>query len=251
MRLFNVRDIYQFAPLAWLADYLIPANGLACLYSPTNMGKSFVALDLAHSVATGQDWLGRRVQQGPVVYVAAGEGVFGLRGRVQGWARVHNVRLEDYPLYYLTEAVPLHISASVHKFLDLIEDVSPTLVIFDTLARCFAGGDENAVQDMGKVIGACDEIRSRTGAAVLLVHHTGRPDEQGQVHERGSSALKSAVDTMIEVALPPGYREADQTRERFLRCRKQKDAEWFLPIRFELEKVTRLGRTISLVPRLC
>lgn len=249
MHILSVRDIYQFPPITWLAQSTIPANGLALLYGPTNIGKSFVALDLACSVASGLHWLGRRVAEGPVIYVAAGEGVPGLRARLKdGWAEARGVDLRDVPIHFLAEAVQLHVSRSSHAFLKLIADYEPSLVVFDTLARCFVGGNENGVEDMGKVIGACDEIRSRTGAAVLLVHHTGRPNDEGRVHERGSTALPSAVDTSMEVGVPQGWDVEAVPRQRVLRCRKQKDAEFFYPITFTLAEMRKYGRVLSLVP---
>ena len=30
--------------------------------------------------------------------------------------------------------------------------IAPTLIVFDTLARCFVGGDENTSKDMGQAI---------------------------------------------------------------------------------------------------
>ena len=47
----------------------------------------------------------------------------------------------------------------------------PKLIIFDTLARCMVGGDENSPLDMGRAVAAADRVRVETGAAVLLVHH--------------------------------------------------------------------------------
>lgn len=251
MRILSVRDIYQFPPVTWLAQHVLPTNGLGLIYGPTNVGKSFVALDLACSVASGLRWLGKRVLEGPVVYVAAGEGVPGLRARLKdGWSVARQVDLRDLPIHFVPEAVQLHVSRSAHAFMDLIADYEPSLVVFDTLARCFVGGNENGVEDMGKVIGACDEIRSRTGAAVLLVHHTGRPNDEGRVHERGSTALPSAVDTSMEVCLAPDLAVDSVPRRRVLRCRKQKDAEFFFPIEFELREVRKFGRVMSLVPHM-
>ena len=48
----------------------------------------------------------------------------------------------------------------------------------DTLARCMAGGDESKTADMSRVVEACDLIRVKTGAALLIIHHTGKVEEQ-------------------------------------------------------------------------
>lgn len=246
-RVLSVDDLRTFPPPTWLAANIIPDGALGVLYGPPNIGKSFVALDLAHAVGTGIRWAGRRVHQGRVIYVAAGEGVPGLRQRCDAWELERGVSIED--VGYITDAIQLHQSASVDKFMRNVRTFAPALVVFDTLARCFVGGNENAVEDMGKVVSACDEIRAH-GAAVLLVHHTGNPDEEGQLRHRprGSSGLRASVDVEIEVCLPDGAKELNDTDERVLRCRKQKDAEWFPPIQCTLKRVRRGGRTLSLVP---
>ena len=60
----------------WLAR-----GAVSMLYGPSNTGKSFLALDIAHHVAKGAPWGGRRVRQGNVLYVAA-EGGSGFNNRV-------------------------------------------------------------------------------------------------------------------------------------------------------------------------
>lgn len=237
-RLLTAEQIKAFPPPTWLAHNLIPDNSLAVLYGPPGVGKSFVAMDLAQSVGTGLRWMGRRTRQGAAVYVAAGEGVSGLGARIQGWEGQRGVAVED--VHYMTEAIQLHQSASVNKFLHTIKPLAPRLVVIDTLARCFVGGDENSVQDMGQAVSAADEIREITGAAVVFVHHTGRADEDGQVHERGSTALKSAVDTMIEMKGD----EDGPTRE--LWCRKQKDSAKFFPITVHKHEIRRGGKVLSI-----
>jgi hypothetical protein len=58
------------------------------------------------------------------------------------------------------------------------------------------GGDENSARDMGLFIAACNAIQRSTGAAVLVVHHTGK----NRSTERGSSALRGGADSMIELS---------------------------------------------------
>jgi RecA-family ATPase len=42
-----------------------------------------------------------------------------------------------------------------------------------------AGGNENAPDDMGALVRNIDRLRAETGAAVLLVHHTGKDTSRG------------------------------------------------------------------------
>lgn len=65
---------------------LVPNPGLTILYGQPKVGKSFVAFDMAMHVAMGRDYCGRRVMQGPVIYIAA-EGEHGFRARVAAFRR--------------------------------------------------------------------------------------------------------------------------------------------------------------------
>jgi hypothetical protein len=60
--------------------WLAPAS-LAVLYGPANVGKTFLALDIAHHVAQGRPWAGCRVNPAPVLHVTL-EGGAGFERRV-------------------------------------------------------------------------------------------------------------------------------------------------------------------------
>jgi hypothetical protein len=85
------------------------------------------------------------------------------------------------------------------------------------------GGDENSAADMGALNDAVTALIEATGAAVLLIHHSGKDANKGA---RGSSALLGAVDTEIEVS-------GGQ-----LRATKQRDMAPGEPIGFKLQPVT-------------
>ena len=86
-----------------------------------------------------------------------------------------------------------------------------------------AGGDENSTRDMGALIAGADKIRNALKCAVLLVHHTTKSGEL----ERGSSALRGAVDTLLSI------KRNDQGTIT-LKWEKHKDAPEFRPIELEL-----------------
>ena len=69
------------------------AGQISMIVGPSNVGKSFLALDIAHHTALGKSWHGRRVNGGEVLYIAA-EGGTGLRNRVEA-VRKHNPALAE------------------------------------------------------------------------------------------------------------------------------------------------------------
>ncbi len=230
-KLYSVKELPKLCDPAWLIKGLFRIGAFVVLYGQSGVGKSFVALAWALSIAMGGRWHGRLVKKGAVVYVAA-EGGRSIRKRVAAWLKRHN--LKDLPgAFFLLEDVqvrqPEHMDLLKHRIAEL--GLEPALIIVDTLARCFVGGDENLAGDMGEFVWAIADLQQATGAAVMLVHHTPRK-EPG--HERGSGALRGAADTMICV---------QKSKDGLVTVSnsKQKDDEEFEEFSLRLRKVV-LGR---------
>lgn len=229
LRLYSTAELMKLPPPTWLVDAHIPYGGVVCMYGPPGEGKSFVAIDLALSVAAGLPWQGRRTQPGEVVYIAA-EGGFGIPQRIRAWAQVHGLSMHRLTIAWLLESVLVN-DTSTDTMDRLIEriyeaDLNPSLIIVDTLARCFVG-DENLQQDMGSFIAGVDRMRNEFHATVLIVHHTNVKGER----ERGNTALRGAADTMIRIG-----RDA-ATGDIAVVCDKQKDAEHFEALELTLQVV--------------
>lgn len=173
----------------------LSATGLSMLFGPSNAGKTFVALDIAMHVAAGEPWRGCKVAGGPVFYIAA-EGGSGVLNRLAAFKREHP-QMATAPFHLLPVGVDLHGRDDTEVIADLLRELSPVLVVVDTLARSIGDGDENTAKDAAMFIKNCDIIREATGAHVMVVHHTGKDEERGA---RGSSALRAAVDTEILVS---------------------------------------------------
>jgi hypothetical protein len=54
--LWTIHDLRNRPPLHWLVYKVIPMNAQALLFGPPWTGKTFDAMDLAMSVATGAPW---------------------------------------------------------------------------------------------------------------------------------------------------------------------------------------------------
>lgn len=175
-----------------VADGLLYRPSVAAIYGPPGSYKTFMALNLACSVATGTDWLGHITKPGRVLYVAA-EGVGGIGARVAAWCEYHG-RDDLDQLSWLPMATNLNNPETVEALVDIAVDFD--VVIFDTLARCSVGSEENSAKDMGMIVAALDRIKDACGGLVLLVHHTGKDTTRGA---RGSNALLGALDTELLV----------------------------------------------------
>lgn len=226
-RLLDMAAVRALEPPEPLVDGWLNRDTLAMLYGPSGVGKSFVALDLALSVATGTPWHGVLVEEGPVVYVAA-EGVSGMGRRIDAWCEHHGAYdpHRHHPIWWYPEAVNVGDPSLAATLGDVARDAGAVLVVVDTLARCTLGVEENSAKDIGMVIDNLDRIRRTSRACVLAVHHTGVAD---QSRGRGSSALKGAMDTELRL-------RGDDTCVK-LENPKQKDGPEMLPLHLVLQPV--------------
>ena len=215
----------------YLIKQWLPFEGTGVLVGPSNTGKTFIALDMAMSIAAGTDWHGHKVRQGAALYLAT-EGSFSFKNRMAA--------LKDDR--GLTDNVPLIARADMVNLLDqeadlaelaaladeIIEQHGPLrLIVVDTLARAMAGGNENAPDDMGKLLNNVEALRQGTDAFVLLIHHTGKDETKGA---RGHSSLKGAADTILLLS-----KRDDDLLE--LKSDKQRDMAPPRPKAFRLETV--------------
>lgn len=182
--------------LSQLVRGWLTRGGFSVAYGPSNCGKTFLLADLGMHVATGQDWLGNKVQQGAVVYVAA-EGGGGIRNRIAAMLKTRPEVDEAVPFYLLPTAINLMSEGDTVSLSELLPDTEVSLIVIDTMARALGHGDENAAKDVGIFVQNVDALRERTGAHVCVVHHSGKDADRGA---RGSSALRAAVDTEIAVS---------------------------------------------------
>lgn len=229
-RLLSLSDLSILPTPDWLIDNYLPQYGFSVLYGQSGSYKSFISLDMALHIANGMEWCGKHTQKRGIVYIA-GEGGFGMWKRIKAWHLSHGKPLASNFLLLPTAVDLIDPKADLNQLIVAIEAFAHLdigLIIIDTLARAFIGGDENSTQDMGAFITNCDRIKEKLDIMVMAVHHSGKDDQKGA---RGSSALRGAVDTELEV------KRMGTTSRTVITCKKQKDAEEAMPISMEAVKI--------------
>ncbi len=183
----------------YLIKHLLASGSMAVVYGESGTGKTFFALDLGLGIAAGTKFFGRRVRRAGVVYVAAEAGR-GIENRVEAYKREIGAP-EGMPFAAIVS--PINLCAEDGDIDALISAVRAAalvlpveLIVIDTLSRVMAGGNENQPDDMGAFVRNIDRLRAETGAAVVIVHHSGKDASRGA---RGHSLLRAATDTEIEV----------------------------------------------------
>jgi hypothetical protein len=228
-------DSIQDEPVKWLIEGVIPVGAFTALYGPPGSFKSFIALDIAEAIATGRSWMGNGVSEPGAVLYIAGEGFGGVGARIKA-IKQHHQTPAGAPIYVIRHQ--LNLRSSVEDFNALMVAIETLvmetginfkLIVIDTLARAFGGGDENSASDMMQFVVTCGRIQQIVqGAALMILHHSGKDQSRGM---RGSSALLGAVDTELELI------RFEDSMKGIIRTAKQKDGEDGTRYGFEMVKV--------------
>jgi hypothetical protein len=213
----GLQDMAEPVPLV---GKILFKDSLCWVYGPPASCKTFVALDIAGCVGTGEPWQGcGPTQAGAVLYVVA-EGVSGIRARVRAWESAMGSVMTG--VRFLPVAVQAGNAQEWQALVELATELQPALIVLDTQARVATGIEENSATEMGRFVQQVERLRRATGACVVIVHHTGRTGE----HMRGSIAMDGAATTLIKVSRSEEIVEVEIV--------KQKDAPESAPLRLRL-----------------
>jgi len=242
-KLLTRAELHAMPDPEWVVPEVLAADSFAVLFGAPGAAKSFAALDLACSIASGYTFHGAQAKRGQVL-IAVGEGLRGMKWREEAWSLAHSdasKEMLDQNLHILPRAVHLLEEKEADMLINTAEYLSNTsdeplrLVVIDTLARAMVGGDENSAKDMGMAVDVCERVRQATGATVLVVHHSGVEGTR----ERGSTSLRGAADTSIMM------QKDENSNIITFAPKKMKDAETPAPRQFVL---SQYGHSAVLLP---
>lgn len=222
-----IYDLTLAPPMEWLIKGVLPRAELGVLFGASGSGKTFVALDLAFSIARGIAWRERRTTRGRVVIIAA-EGAGGIGKRGEAYSRYHDFDLRGVDLHIIPAAPNFLDNDDISEVMAEINNIGPIdVVIIDTFAQVTPGANENTSEDMGRALANLKLVHGATGAMNLVVAHAGKDLSKGV---RGWSGLKAAADVQIEVV-------RHENGEREIILEKMKDGEDGIRWPFRLEVV--------------
>lgn len=213
----------------WLIKDFMESNSIGMLFGAPASAKSFIAMDIAFCVGAGIDWDTNKTKQGNVVYIA-GEGFSGMSKRFKALECKYNTSTRN--VYISDMPADLSSKKSANSVYEEITRTcpNPALIIVDTLHRNFGGGDENSSKDIGEFILILTTIAKATGAAILIVHHSGHDASN---RARGSSSIKAAMDFE--------YKASKKDSLVTVNCTKAKEFEGASPASFNLKSVQLPG----------
>lgn len=177
--------------------------GVAQLVGWTYTGKTYLAVDLAMSLAADDIgfWMQREIlQHGPVGYwLLEGEWDFGLR--CLAWQRHHKTK-PNHPVRAITGPGGLTKPDEYARFLQSMRETFPDglrMFVVDTQSLGFSEAEEQSNTEMTRVMLTCKQISRDLGCLVMLIHHESQKTGNSTSPGRGATTVHAALDVLIHV----------------------------------------------------
>lgn len=196
--------------LEWLIENVWVDKARGLIAGNPGVGKTWLALDMLLSVASGQLCLGKYpVRQGPVLLMEEEASELNLSRRLHSLARARGIVGSSLNNVHLVTRQFAKMPRDVAEIGRFILEHDIRLVVFDSLRR-FHGADENSSTEMQAVLDAFGRLNSMCATSVVLIHHLSKSSDNSHKplfeRLRGSSDFWAWRDCLIGME---GEEEAD------------------------------------------
>lgn len=191
-------DKMDLPPVQWAVPGLLPA-GLSFLVAAPKMGKSWMALDLCLAVAAGGEWLGRKVNQGPTLYLDLEDSANRAQARMRTLLDGFTAAPETCTFRLLA---PI-LGPDLFKILDEWVTANPgaKVVCIDTFQKIkpATGKNETSYSADYRICAPLQSWAQQHNICVLLIHHTKKGTGSADIFEgiNGSQGLMGSADAVL------------------------------------------------------
>lgn len=187
----------------WLVDPLWARAAVGVLGGAPKSCKSWLALDIAVSVATGTRCLGAFdvTDAGPVLIYMAEDAAAAVKARLAGICRARGLDLAAANIQVITApALRLDRGRDQARLRDAVRRHTPRLLILDPFVRVHRI-DENDAKAVSAVLGYLRTLQRQHDTAVLVVHHARKNGNGAQtgLSLRGSGDFFAWADSLLHV----------------------------------------------------
>lgn len=176
----------------WLIEDLWSEEAVGICGGEPKCCKSFLALAMAVSVASGRPCFGRFAvtQPGPVLLFAGEDALHEVRRRIKAIARSVGVDLDTLEVYVITTAV-LRLDRHDHRAAleKTVASIKPRILILDPFVRLHRI-DENVSAEVAPLLASLRDLQRGYHTSVMVVHHS----RKGAGHARAGQALRGSSE---------------------------------------------------------
>jgi hypothetical protein len=204
----------------WLYGFDLVRGELTVIGSPGGAGKSSLAIGMAICVATNRELLGEKIRGGGdlnALVINGEDSTDEIRRRTQAFCLEHSIAERDLSRLTVAGADDAWVQRisllqtnekgmsalnqdGIHAIQLALDALHPDVIVIDPLVSFCAGGNMNDNAVMSSVMRKLKEIAARYECAVLIVHHTTKRGEAGNVETISGAA---AITNLARRAIMP------------------------------------------------
>ena len=158
---------------SWLIEDLWTSSAVGWIAGTPKSYKSWTALEMAVSIASGTPYLGRfRVhRRGKALVYLAEDALPAVRERLEALASEHGVSLDDLDLDVITaSSMRLDLLRDQVRLQKTVRALAPRLLVLDPLVRIHRA-DENSSAEISSLLAYLRELQRELDVAIVVVHH--------------------------------------------------------------------------------
>lgn len=210
---------------SYLLDPLIEAATITLIYGEPKVGKSYVGMHMAESMALRIPWMGMKTMtdvDGKILWLDLDMGHFAAYRRMieirEGLKIQYSVRNEDFSRMMLMDRSDFrkaglsdpdfYSNSSVSNLQDFIREQKVKVCFIDHLSKIKGNAEENSSGDMTTVFRNLDIVKETTGCAFVIIHHSCKTGSKA----RGSSAINAEPDLVLGL-----YQDGRKEQEGLIR----------------------------------
>lgn len=190
--------------LEWLIENIWTDKSRGLIAGNPGVGKTWLALDMLLSVASGQLCLGRYpVKQGAVLLMEEEASEMNLSRRLHCLAKARGLESSALANVHVATRSFAKIPRDQVQLGHFLLENNIVLVVFDSLRR-FHGAEENSSSEMQEVLDSFGRLNAVCGTSIALIHHLAKASDTHHSKPlferlRGSSDLWAWRDCILGV----------------------------------------------------
>lgn len=169
---------------SWIGNAILPKRGTLLLGGLEKIGKSFISLEIARALSTGQNVFGHPLfYTAPtrVLYIEQEIGEVGLQKRVRQVMAAENRSTYEDRFFYISQEPELRLDSGpgLRAIETAIIESQAQVIIFDPLANMH-DYDENSNTEIGRLFKAIDTLKAEFECfdlSVVISHHARKPPQ--------------------------------------------------------------------------
>lgn len=185
----------------WLIETLWTHRSVGLVGGTPKSLKTWLALELAVSVASGTACLGRFAvkHKGLALIYLAEDQPCDVRQRLQNLCEHRDVAMNQLDVLVITEpCLRLDDERDIERLDATLAQYKPTMLLLDPFVRLHRA-NENDAQEVARILASLRQLQRQHHSAIIVVHHTRKNQRSGQHGQalRGSGDFHAWADCAL------------------------------------------------------